>query len=376
MLKKTLKLLSNRLCFNLVWFAFPLTLHSDSANFSTATTFGDKNNTECPQAEVKDWQWTVVPAYMLLICVLGIGMNGFVLMVFCFHKKACTVAEIYLSNLAAADFFLMACLPLWAAYVINRYDWPFSHLLCSLFVLPINMNAYCSIYFLVLISIDRYIALVHPLSHKGISRTKFAKLACLLVWGFGLLLSVPTLVYRKVVYYSQLNKSMCILNYTDPKEQLLFDGMQNTFGFIIPICIISYCTLVIINSLNNRLIESSNSQKTEQKATTLVLVVLLAFVICWVPHHVVMILETLRKAEVLSGCSIITNLEICRTIFMYLAFFNSVLNPILYIIVDKNFRKKVRGLFKQWSINRTMTDRTTSTGSNLLRSVKTEVNSI
>ncbi|TDG98982.1 hypothetical protein EPR50_G00205900 [Perca flavescens] len=349
---------------------------SDSANFSTVTT-SNQNNTECPLAEIKDWQWTVVPAYMLLISVLGIGMNGFVLMVFCLHKKACTVAEIFLSNLAAADFFLMAWLPLWAAYVINRYDWPFSHHLCSLFALSINMNAYCSIYFLVLISIDRYIAFVHPLSHKGISRTKFAKLACLLVWGFGLLLSVPTLVYRKVAYYSQFNKTMCILNYTDVKEQLLFEGMQNTFGFIIPICIISYCTLVIINSLNNRLIESSNSQKMEQKATTLVLVVLLAFVICWVPHHVVMILETLRRAEVLRGCSIIANLGICRAIFMYLAFFNSVLNPILYVIVGRNFRGKVRGLFKQWSINRTMTYRTTtSTGSNLLRSVKTEVNSI
>ncbi|XP_078133669.1 B2 bradykinin receptor-like [Sander vitreus] len=348
---------------------------SDSANFSTATTFGDQNNTtdKCHPVEFKDWQSTVVPAYMLLISVLGIGMNGFVLMVFCLHKKACTIAEIYLSNLAAADFFLMAWLPLWAAYAINRYDWPFSHYLCSLFSLPINMNAYCSIYFLVLISIDRYIALVHPLSHKGISRRKFAKLGCLLVWGFGLLLSIPTLVYRKVSYIPQYNRSLCFLNYSDIKEQLLFEGMQNTFGFIVPICIISYCTLIIIHSLNNRLIERSNSQKTEQKATTLVLVVLLAFVICWVPHHVVKILETLKRADVLRGCSIIGNLEICRAFFMYLAFFNSVLNPILYVIVGKNFREKVRGLFKQWSINRTMTVRFTSTGSNLTRSVRTDV---
>ncbi|XP_028440255.1 B2 bradykinin receptor-like [Perca flavescens] len=276
---------------------------------------------------------------MLLISVLGIGMNVCVLMVFCLHKKACTVAEIYLSNLAAADLFLMTCLPLWAAYAINRYDWPFSHHLCSLFPLSINKNAYCSIYFLVLISIDRYIALVHPLSHKGIRRRKFAKLACVLLWGFGLLLSVPTVVYRIVLYNSQFNKSLCILNYRDIKEQLLFNGMQNTFGFIIPICIISYCTFIIIHSLTNRLSERSNSQKTEQKPTTLVLVVLLAFVICWVPHHVVTILETLRQANVLRGCSIIANLEICRPIFMYLVFFNSVFNPILYVIVDKNFRK-------------------------------------
>ncbi|KAA8582070.1 B2 bradykinin receptor isoform X1 [Etheostoma spectabile] len=354
---------------------------SNSANFSTVSTLGDQSNTtnKCPPAEFKDWHSSVVPACMLLTSVLGIVMNLFVLMVFCFHKKACTVAEIYLSNLAAADLFLMVCLPLWAANAINRYDWPFAHHLCSLFPLPINMNAYCSIYFLVLISIDRYIALVHPLSHKGISRPKFAKLGCLLVWGFGLLLSIPTLVYRKVAYFSRYNKSLCFLNYS-VKEQLLFDGIQNTFGFIIPICMISYCTLIIIHSLNNRLIERSKSQKMEQKATTLVLVVLLVFVICWVPHHVVLILTTLIKAGVLRECSIIANVQICSTVFMNLAFFNSVLNPILYVVVGKNFRKKVRGLFKQWSIDRTMTIRNTSTVLSRFRSVKptftTEENTI
>ncbi|XP_034714822.1 B2 bradykinin receptor-like isoform X2 [Etheostoma cragini] len=85
---------------------------SDSANFSTVSTFGDQNNStdKCPPAVFKEWQSTVVPACMLLISVLGIVMNLFVLTVFCFHKKACTVAEIYLSNLAAADLFLMAAL--------------------------------------------------------------------------------------------------------------------------------------------------------------------------------------------------------------------------------------------------------------------------
>ncbi|XP_032356600.1 B2 bradykinin receptor isoform X3 [Etheostoma spectabile] len=83
---------------------------SNSANFSTVSTLGDQSNTtnKCPPAEFKDWHSSVVPACMLLTSVLGIVMNLFVLMVFCFHKKACTVAEIYLSNLAAADLFLMA----------------------------------------------------------------------------------------------------------------------------------------------------------------------------------------------------------------------------------------------------------------------------
>ncbi|XP_037603436.1 B2 bradykinin receptor-like [Sebastes umbrosus] len=345
------------------------------SNFSTAAIYGDQNNTngaaqqQCPDAEMKGWYFTVLPVYILLITVLGIVLNVFVLMVFCFHKKACTVAEIYLSNMAAADLVLMSCLPFWAVYVSNGFNWHFGVFLCKVVNMGINMNAYSSIYFLILVSVDRCVALVHPLSHGRMRRPKYAKLGCLLVWCFGLLLSVPTLVYRGVKHYPDYNITGCYLNYPNHTVQLVFDGILFVFGFIIPIFIISYCTLKIIQALNNRLM--LNTQRTEQKATTLVLAVLLAFMICWVPFHVVKILEALLKAEVLSGCSITSILNTCKNIFMYLAFFNSVLNPILYVIVGENFRKKVRKVFKQWSTDRTTTLNTTFTRSKLLRSVKT-----
>ena len=234
------------------------------------------------------------------------------------------------------------------------------------------MNAYCSIYFLVLISIDRYLALVHPLSHGGMRRPKYAKLACVLVWCFGLFLGVPTLVYRKVKYFAHLNAHVCYLNYPDVTVRLLFEWMLMTFGVIIPIIIISYCTFKIIKALNNRLIEGFNGQKVEQKATTLVLAVLLVFMICWVPLHLVKILQTLTSASVLRGCTISSILKTCSFITMMLAFTNSVLNPILYVLIGKNFRKKVRELFQQYRHNRRATLNNTSMRSNLFKSVKTE----
>ncbi|KAK7877098.1 hypothetical protein WMY93_032178 [Mugilogobius chulae] len=46
----------------------------------------------------------------------------------------------------------------------------FRNVLCKAVNLGIKMNAYCSIYFLVLVSIDRYIALVHAMSHGRMRR--------------------------------------------------------------------------------------------------------------------------------------------------------------------------------------------------------------
>ncbi|XP_061599388.1 B2 bradykinin receptor-like [Cololabis saira] len=300
------------------------------------------NNTKC-NLENDDRTFQVVPVYILIVAVLGIVLNMFVLMVFCLHKKACTVPQIYLSNLAAADLVLVSCLPFWAINVSRKFVWTFDESLCKIINVGIVMNAYCSIYFLVLVSIDRYMALVHPMTQMRMRRPSYAKLGCLLVWGLGFLLSLPSLIFRKLDF-----EGRCHIDY--PKNMyLVFELMLFIFSFCIPISIISFCTIKIIKVLTNRLTEALGSQNKDQKATTLVLAVLLAFLICWVPFHLTKMTTILSKMGIITKCSVLYVLLICRQTFTYFAFFNSVLNPILYVIVGKNFRTKTKELFKQWS---------------------------
>uniref|UniRef100_A0A3Q3QAG0 G-protein coupled receptors family 1 profile domain-containing protein n=1 Tax=Monopterus albus TaxID=43700 RepID=A0A3Q3QAG0_MONAL len=267
-------------------------------------------------------------AFSLITSILGILLNVFVLMVFCLHKKACTVPEIYMSNLAAADLVLVSCLPFWAVYVGNKFNWLFGSFLCKLVPASISINAYCSIYFLVLVSLDRYMALVHPLTLERLRRPKYAKLSCVVVWGVGLLLNNPMFIYRKVKNSSQTNTTLCYLNYPVTHKQL-FDTMMIIFSFIIPISIIFYCTFKIILALNNRVMHGLNTQKMEKKATTLVLVVLFAFLICWVPLYLMRIILLFIDYQILGGCSLWQFLVKYSWIFMNFAYSNSVLNPIL-----------------------------------------------
>ncbi|KAM9707721.1 uncharacterized protein ACNS7B_000243 [Menidia menidia] len=327
------------------------------------------NGTECPDSPVLQWLTDGQPVYILIVSVLGIIFNLFVLMVFIFHKKPCTVAEIYLSNLAAADLMLVSCLPFWAVNIYNDFNWPFGQFMCKVVNVGIKINVYSSIYFLVLVSMDRYVALVHAMSHGRMRRSKYAKLSCLLTWSFGLLLSIPTFIFRGVKHFPEYGVHACHLEYPSLKAELAYDGMFVIFSFIFPISIISFCTFKIIQALGTKSIERCNAEKTEKKATNLVLIVLLAFVICWVPFHLVTILDLLYRAEVLGGCDLTSALDVCHQIFTYTGFFNSVLNPILYVIVGKNFQKKVQELFKQWSITRTKTAE--STRSNLSSTLKT-----
>ena len=342
----------------------PLSLHSVIATINTMATgegLNSTNGSSCP-AETAAWVVSVMPVCIMVFTALGIVFNVFVLMVLFLHKKACTVPEIYLSNMAAADLLVLACLPFWAVNLSNKYNWVFGQVLCRLVNLGINMNIFCSIYFIVLVSIDRYVALVNPMSQNRMRRPKYARLGCVMVWGFGLLMGVPTLVYRKLK--TICNNTECVLDYS-LREHLLFQGLQITVSFIIPIFIISFCTFKILKALKNRLMERSNSQNVENKATTLVLAVLLAFVICWLPFHLLRIVQLLQYSRILKTS---TAVDTCMQIFVYLSYFNSVINPVLYVIVGKNFWKKaLEVLSQQGSVS---SSNTSFTRTSLSRSFK------
>uniref|UniRef100_A0A3P8TFN6 Bradykinin receptor B2 n=1 Tax=Amphiprion percula TaxID=161767 RepID=A0A3P8TFN6_AMPPE len=288
-----------------------------------------------------DWTFTLLPVYILIISVLGIILNVFVLMIYWLHKTACNVAEIYLSNLAAAHLFLMSSLPFWAVNVQKRYDWNLSETLCKLVPFSFSMNAYCSIYILVLVSIDRYLALVHPLTHGRMRSPFCAKLACVVVWAVCFLLNVPVLIYREVEHYP--------------------DILNVILKFIIPIFIMSFCTLKIIQAVRNRLRNSYSTQGKKLRGTGVEL--FLAFLICWVPFHVFKILDLLSRYNIVGGCE--AHLSLFQQISIFLAFSNSVLNPILYVCVGENFRKKVKETFSQMSNKRKSTFSLVSTRTNL-----------
>ncbi|KAM9709117.1 B2 bradykinin receptor-like [Menidia menidia] len=332
------------------------------------------NTTNSSSCDFPQWTYIGIPVYIMVIAVMGIILNVFVLMVFCLHQKPCTVAEIYLSNLAAADLLLVSCLPFWAVNIINKFNWLLGELLCKIVNAGLRMNVFCSIYFLVLVSVDRYVALVHPLSYERVRRPLFAKVGSFLVWAFGLLLSTPTLLFRKTTFVPGKNITECYIDHLDNFfNRLRPDLMMLLFGFIIPVPIISFCTIKILKALGKRLTEGVNAKKTDNKATTLVLAVLVAFLICWLPFHLTKIPELLKKIGLLTGCSSIRILSTCSQIFLYLAFFNSVLNPILYVIVGKNFQEKVRVIPNQWRHNKRTTYRLNSKCTHLSKVVDTTI---
>ncbi|XP_058147973.1 B2 bradykinin receptor isoform X2 [Dasypus novemcinctus] len=301
----------------------------------------------CPSVELLDWLNAMQAPFLWVLFMLAVLENVFVLSVFCLHKSSCTVAEIYLGNLAVVDLMLACGLPFWAITVANHFDWIFGEFLCRVLNAMLYMNLYSSICFLMLVSIDRYLALVKTMSMGRLRGVRWAKLYSLVIWGCALLLSSPVLAFRTMTAYSDEghNVTACIIRYPSLTWEVFTNVLLNLVGFLLPLAVITFCTVQILQVLRNNEMQKFKDIQTERKATVLVLAVLLLFVLCWLPFQVSTFLDTLQRLGILSSCREEHVVDVFTQVGSYIAYSNSCLNPLVYVIVGKRFRKKTREVY-------------------------------
>ncbi|XP_071601752.1 B2 bradykinin receptor [Heliangelus exortis] len=300
---------------------------------------------ECINEDIEKWLQDFQLVFLWLIFILGAIENSFVLIVLCFHKSRCTVAEIYLANMALADLMLVCTLPFWAINISNNFEWPFGLFLCKVVNVMSYMNFYSSIYFLTMVSIDRYLALVKTMSLGRMRRAVCAKWNSFVIWSCALLICSPAMVFRNIKYYKEYNITACTLVYPATYWEPVTNCLLNIVGFVIPLCVITYCTMQIIKTLRSNELQKLKVVQTERRATMLVLAVLLLFIISWLPFQISTFIDTIRYFSPRSKCLEEIN-YIVTQVTTYCAFSNSCLNPVLYVIVGKHFQKKAVEFYK------------------------------
>lgn len=313
------------------------------------------NTTFCP--DLDNW-WEIVyyllPKCIDAICVIGMLGNLFVLFVYSLYKGPLKIAEIYLVNLAVADLIFLTCLPFWAENIRNKYNWPFGNFLCRSASTSIHLNMYTSIYLLVAVSLDRYLTFVHTLTHRRIRSSTTAKGICLLIWIFGILLSIPTFTFRTVKHFPELNVSACALDFPTPLWGMANRLVFNIVGFALPSTAIVFLNFCSIRSLQEHTREQralrtkSFKDLRDTKATRLIFLVVLMFLLCWTPYHLVIFLDILFRMEVIQGCFWEYFLNFSEQFCSTLALANSCINPIVYVFAGKYFRKKALKVFSQF----------------------------
>ncbi|MEQ2304589.1 hypothetical protein AMECASPLE_028665 [Ameca splendens] len=228
-------------------------------------------------------------AILTLAFVLGFPGNIFVIWsVLCRVKKR-SVTCLLVLNLAAADAFVLLSAPLFLRYLAER-AWEFGSAACKLVHYLSNVNMYVSIYLICLMSMDRWLAVTRPFVSQRM-RTKRSLLFLLLaVWMLAFILSLPMPFYRSNIKIMKNNVSvqLCMPYHWGSVGHRVFQYLfETTFGCLVPFSLISTCYSSVICRL-----QSAKFQRRGQ-SSRLILLIIAAFAIFWLPYHIVNIIEVI-----------------------------------------------------------------------------------
>lgn len=134
---------------------------------------------------------------------------------------------------------------------------------------------------------------------------------------------------------------LCTLQFPDPP--IYWDTVTKIcvfiFAFMVPILVITICYgLMILRLKSVRLLSGSKEKdRNLRRITRMVLVVVAAFIICWTPIHIFVIVWTLVDIDK-KNPYVVASLHFC----IALGYTNSSLNPVLYAFLDENFKRCFR----------------------------------
>ncbi|KAH0617718.1 hypothetical protein JD844_016220 [Phrynosoma platyrhinos] len=258
----------------------------------------------------------IITAVYSIVFVVGLVGNSLVMFVIIRYTKMKTATNIYIFNLALADALVTTTMPFQSTeYLMN--SWPFGDVLCKIVISIDYYNMFTSIFTLTMMSVDRYIAVCHPVKALDFRTPLKAKI---------------------INIYTDTASTECSLQFPDDDYEwwdIFMKICVFVFAFIIPVLIIVVCyTLMIMRLKSVRLLSGSREKdRNLRRITRLVLVVVAVFIICWTPIHIFVLVEAL--GDVSHSTAAISSYYFC----IALGYTNSSLNPILYAFLDENFKR-------------------------------------
>ncbi|XP_055763181.1 somatostatin receptor type 5 [Salvelinus fontinalis] len=271
----------------------------------------------------------------LSVFVVGLIGNTLAIYVVLRYAKMKTVTNIYILNLAVADELYILGLPFLTTQNVLSY-WPFGSFLCRVLMTADSMSQFTSIFCLTVMSIDRYLAVVHPIRSTKWRRPRVAKVVSAAVWALSLVVVLPVVVFSGV----QDTFNSCNISLPEPQDvwSTVFILYTATLGFFGPLLVICLCYLLIVVKVKSSGVRAgfTKRRRSERKVTRMVVIIVVVFVLCWLPFFIINIINLII---IIPESSATAGVYFFSVILSYV---NSCANPLLYGFLSDNFRQSFR----------------------------------
>lgn len=324
-------------------------------------------------ASNSDMRTAILVTYMLTFIFGSLG-NGLVIYIIWRHPeiRRKSVANYYILNLAIADFFFVMTL-IFFCYTTFTGNWVFGDFVCKLAYAIRESNKYVSIFTLVALSFDRYLASFY---NAGQFRTvTVGKMVCGVIWGCFVVMTTPYWIHCQVVPVGG-NRASCrvIVSQTSRITVLKAWGWtQFALGFLLPFLLIVTAYAALGVRLHRLLGAGTKTgvKRPGRAMTRMTLVVTVTFLVTQLPYYIVWLLNV-AKMEVIHASPVLSSVApsanrtgatvavaraaavhqhdltlyiILQAVATILVFVCSCCNPIIYGLLNENYRKLYAGVF-------------------------------
>ncbi|XP_012269033.1 allatostatin-A receptor-like isoform X2 [Athalia rosae] len=277
-----------------------------------------------------------VPLLFGLIGIVGLVGNFLVVIVVAANPGMRSTTNLLIINLAIADLlFVIFCVPFTATDYVLPF-WPFGNLWCKVVQYLIIVTACASVYTLVLMSLDRYLAVVHPIASMSVRTEAHAFFAICIAWAVILITSIPVLIMHGEDPYNSTTEQLTACRFLPQFNWPLFQVTFFLTSYIIPLTLICGLYVCMLLRLWRGAHVSAESRRGKRRVTRLVLVVVGVFAICWCPIQLILVIKSLDLYPMSAAAVMV------QIVSHVLAYMNSCVNPILYAFLSDNFRKAFR----------------------------------
>ncbi|XP_043800244.1 neuropeptides capa receptor-like [Apis laboriosa] len=292
----------------------------------------------------------IVPITLTYVVIFVTGFVGNIITCIVIWRNPTmqTPTNYYLFNLAVSDLlFLILGLPFELSVFWQQYPWQWGLGICKLRAYVSETSSYVSVLTIVAFSIERYLAIYHPLRHYQ-SGLKRAIRSIFGAWLIALIFAMPFATYIDINYveYPQNSKrnseesAICAMLKENMPEFPLYQ-LSCILFFLIPMAFIAVLYIRIglriqSDSLTENVegyVHGETKQVQSRKTITRMLsAVVITFFICWAPFHVQRLLYVYEDSTYddinqwvypLTGC---------------LYYFSTTINPILYNVMSAKYR--------------------------------------
>ncbi|XP_026150762.1 trace amine-associated receptor 6-like [Mastacembelus armatus] len=305
----------------------------------TELCFPQLLNSSCVKTVRPHFEIMMTHVILSIICVLTVFLNLLVIISISHFKQLHSTTNLLILSLAASDFFV-GLLLLFPIMFIDGC-WFLGDLMCTVYQYLAYIIASTSVGNMVLICIDRYVAICDPMHYSTKVTQKRVKVCICLCW-------ICSVIFQSLVmkdaleqpgrYNSCFGECIIVVNYIAGIADLLF-------SFILPITaiVVLYMRVFVVAVSQARAMRSHivtvtvqgsrkvTAKKSELKAARTLGVVVVVFLLCLCPYYCV----------ALTGQDNLMNASSAAFVIC-LYYFNACLNPLIYAFLYSWFRKSVK----------------------------------